>query len=86
MPETAVTDELRAVRAQRDVLQAKLAAETLPLNRNYGPCVRHAAGGMHSYAEEPYEHGDSEPCVHCRDGTARVMTTEEAALSERTRS
>lgn len=47
--------------------------------------------GMHSYAEEPYEHGDSEPCVHCRNGTARVMTTAEAAeleqriaLSERT--
>jgi len=23
-------------------------------------------------AEEPYEVGDSEPCIHCKDGTKRV--------------
>lgn len=41
-----------------------------------------ATCGLHEEAHPPYNHGDSEPCVECENGTARVMTIEEAASIE----
>ena len=38
--------------------------------------------GNHETAQLDYAHGDSEPCRKCVNGTARVMTSKEAAAIE----
>ena len=45
----------------------------------YWHCV--SCGG-HEPAQTPYVLGDSEPCIACENGVARVMTTKEAAAAE----
>jgi hypothetical protein len=40
------------------------------------------ACGNHEPAQPEYDHGDSEPCVHCVSGVALVVTLEEAAAME----
>lgn len=41
--------------------------------------------GSHEPAQTDYDRGDSEPCVLCEDGVARVMTLKEAAATEQRR-
>lgn len=38
--------------------------------------------GDHAKAEDPYQLGDKEPCTHCGEGTAKVMTLKEGARLE----
>lgn len=45
----------------------------------------HCDCGINEPAQPEYEHGDSEPCVHCVDGVAYVVTLQEAAAWEQAR-
>ena len=38
--------------------------------------------GHNEIAQSEYQHGDTEPCIYCENGTARVMTLREAAACE----
>ena len=42
----------------------------------------HCDCGINEPAQAEYELGDSEPCVHCEDGVARVVTLREGAAWE----
>lgn len=42
----------------------------------------HCECGSNEPAQPGYSHGDSEPCVHCEAGIARVVTLREAAAWE----
>ena len=45
----------------------------------------HCECGNNEIAQSDYQHGDSEPCVLCDDGVARVVTLREAAAWEQAR-